>query len=81
MEYEQIFHITHIGKYYCKNMKYRIKKYIYIYCILIKRVPEEPEDGSTNFPFLFHDQSSRALDKDCGSNDNPLQALILAVTI
>ena len=24
MEYGQIFHVTLIGKYYCKNMKYRI---------------------------------------------------------
>ena len=24
MEYGQIFHVTRIGKYYCKNMKYRI---------------------------------------------------------
>ena len=24
MEYGQIFHVMHIGKYYCKNMKYRI---------------------------------------------------------
>ena len=25
MEYGQIFHVMRIGKYYCKNMKYRIK--------------------------------------------------------
>ena len=31
MEYGQIFHVTCIGKYYCKNTKYRI--YIYIYMI------------------------------------------------
>ena len=24
MEYGQIFHVMRIGKYYCKNMKYRI---------------------------------------------------------
>ena len=24
MEYEQIFRVTHVGKYHCKNMKYRI---------------------------------------------------------
>ena len=24
MEYGQIFHVRRIGKYYCKNMKYRI---------------------------------------------------------
>ena len=24
MEYGQIFHVTRNGKYYCKNMKYRI---------------------------------------------------------
>ena len=29
MEYGQIFHVTRIGKYYCKNMKYRINIYIY----------------------------------------------------
>ena len=28
MEYGQIFHVTRIGKYYCKNMKYRINIYI-----------------------------------------------------
>ena len=28
MEYGQIFHVMRIGKYYCKNMKDRIKKYI-----------------------------------------------------
>ena len=31
MEYGLIFHGTRTGKYYCKNMKYRINKYIYIY--------------------------------------------------
>ena len=30
MEYGQIFHVTRIGKYYYKNMKYRIN--IYILC-------------------------------------------------
>ena len=30
MEYGQIFHVMRIGKYYCKNMKYRINIYIYI---------------------------------------------------
>ena len=29
MEYGQIFHVTRIGKYYSKNMKYRINIYIY----------------------------------------------------
>ena len=28
MEYGQIFHVPRIGKYYCKNMKYRINIYI-----------------------------------------------------
>ena len=28
VEYGQIFHVTRIGKYYCKNMKYRINIYI-----------------------------------------------------
>ena len=31
MEYGQIFHVTRIGKYYCKNMKYRIN--IFITCL------------------------------------------------
>ena len=28
VEYGQIFHVMRIGKYYCKNMKYRINRYI-----------------------------------------------------
>ena len=28
MKYGQIFHVMRIGKYYCKNMKYRIKLFI-----------------------------------------------------
>ena len=28
MEYGPIFHVMPIGKYYCKNMKYRINIYI-----------------------------------------------------
>ena len=28
MEYGQIFHVTRIGKYYCKNLKYRINIFI-----------------------------------------------------
>ena len=28
MEYGQIFHVKHIGKYYCKNMKYRINIHV-----------------------------------------------------
>ena len=28
VEYGQILHVTRIGKYYCKNMKYRINIYI-----------------------------------------------------
>ena len=32
MEYGQIFHVTRIGKYYCKNMKYRIIVHIYPAC-------------------------------------------------
>ena len=28
MEYGQIFHVTRIGKYYCKNMKYGINMFI-----------------------------------------------------
>ena len=28
MEYGQIFHVMRIGKYYCKNMKYRINSII-----------------------------------------------------
>ena len=28
MEHGQIFHVTRIGKYYSKNMKYRIKIYM-----------------------------------------------------
>ena len=28
MEYRQIFHVMRIGKYYCKNMKYRINIYM-----------------------------------------------------
>ena len=31
MEYGLIFYVTRIGKYYCKNMKYRINIYIYRY--------------------------------------------------
>ena len=27
IEYGQIFHVTRIAKYYCKNMKYRINIY------------------------------------------------------
>ena len=27
MENGQIFHVTRIGKYYCKNMRYRINSY------------------------------------------------------
>ena len=30
MEYGWIFHVMRIGKYYCKNMKYRIDIYIYM---------------------------------------------------
>ena len=29
MKYGQIFHVMRIGKYYCKNMRYRINIYIY----------------------------------------------------
>ena len=29
VEYEQIFHVMRIRKYYCKNMRYRINIYIY----------------------------------------------------
>ena len=29
MEYGLIFHVTRIGKYYCKNMKYRINIYMH----------------------------------------------------
>ena len=28
MEYGQIFHVMRIGKYYCKNMRYRINSNI-----------------------------------------------------
>ena len=28
MKYGQIFHVMRIGKYYCKNMRYRINIYI-----------------------------------------------------
>ena len=31
MEYGPIFHVTCIGKYYCKNMKYRINIYLAYY--------------------------------------------------
>ena len=34
MEYGLIFHVTRIGKYYCKNMKYRINIYIYMYMVV-----------------------------------------------
>ena len=37
MEYGLIFHVTRIGKYYCKNMKYRINIYIYIYIYIYTR--------------------------------------------
>ena len=35
MEYGLIFHGTRTGKYYCKNMKYRINIYIYIHVYII----------------------------------------------
>ena len=36
MEYGQIFHVMRIGKYYCKNMKYRINIYIFTLLNLVK---------------------------------------------
>ena len=37
MEYGLIFHGTRTGKYYCKNMKYRINRYI---CLWTKKKTE-----------------------------------------
>ena len=34
MEYGQIFHVMRIGKYYCKNMRYRINIFYSILHIL-----------------------------------------------
>ena len=40
MEYGQIFHVTHIGKYYCKIMKYRINIFVprHFICNLRRKV-------------------------------------------
>ena len=43
MEYGQIFHVMRTGKYYCKNMKYRIN-IIYIYMCTKKIVIERTRD-------------------------------------
>ena len=37
MEYGLIFHGTRTGKYYCKNMKYRINIYMYIYISVVEK--------------------------------------------
>ena len=45
VEYGLIFHGTLTVKYYCKNMKYRINIYIYIYvCVQKKIVIERTRD-------------------------------------
>ena len=38
MEYGLIFHGTHTGKYYCKNMRYRINIYITRYTLSMRIV-------------------------------------------
>ena len=52
MEYGLIFHVTHIGKYYCKNMKYRI---IVSIILLTKndlwRLNKDEERGELVMPF------------------------------
>ena len=35
MEYGQIFQVTRIGKYYCKNMKHRINIFILYFIFLL----------------------------------------------
>ena len=42
MEYGQIFHVTRTGKYYCKNMRYRINIYIYVYVCTKKNCTRDP---------------------------------------
>ena len=71
MEYGQIFHVTHIGKYYCKNMKYRINIAYYMsksgIGLVISRVASyihEPE-ASANTAYewnniaIFHNECNK----------------------
>ena len=47
VEYGLIFHGSRIGKYYCKNMKYRITKKM----VSIKK---RARGGGGSFPILFN---------------------------
>ena len=51
MEYGQIFHVSRIGKYYCKNMKYRIN--IYIARLIIEH-PREMLASLADYVSLYH---------------------------
>ena len=55
MEYGQIFHVTRIGKYYCKNMKYRINFYSILHILTIIF----PDTRNVEYLPIFHGIYSR----------------------
>ena len=52
MEYGQIFHGTRTGKYYCKNMKYRINIFTRIMVTIKKRAGVIPYSFSSSIALL-----------------------------
>ena len=74
MEYGLIFHGTRTGKYYCKNMKYRINIYtvcIYIQYVIKKIVIERTRD-LIYLKFVVTDFSPKISSPSTGENSGDL---------
>ena len=69
MKYGQIFHVMLIGKYYCKNMRYRIN--IYIYKSSKKIVIERTRD-LIYLKFVATDFSPKIISPSAGENSGDL---------
>ena len=78
MEYGLIFHGTRTGKYYCKNMKYRINIYIYyiiiyIYiCVYKKKFVIERTRDLIYFKFIATDFFPKIISLSAGENSGDL---------